>query len=103
MTAVVPSPHINDLKLFLKKNLLNLSGEFAISKVEISFRNRIMDVKSSVKDRSTSAKPCDILLSRKSIIGLKPDQRWDTLFSIVWVSGVKKYSAIFEEEYDNKP
>src|SRR5688572_4372599 len=66
MAAVVRMPQKNDFQAFLKKNLLNRSGEVANKSPEINFRNNKIDVNSNTNASKASKKPLGIIVNRKS-------------------------------------
>jgi hypothetical protein len=75
MAAVVSNPHENDLNWFLKKNRLNVSGDLASSKSEISLRKMRIDENSSASENKINTNTLGTLVRRKSIIGVNPTQK----------------------------
>ena len=57
IAAVVSTPQRKDLKRFIKKKRLKASGDFALSRSEISFLNNRIDANSSTNESSTSTMP----------------------------------------------
>ena len=75
IAAVVTIPQKNDFQAFLKKNLLNRSGDVASKSPEINFRNNRMEVKSSMNASNARTNPFGIIFSKKSTAQPKSVQR----------------------------
>lgn len=103
MAAVVTNPQKNDLIVFLKKNLLNFSGELAISNPEISFLNNKIDKNNNPKENRANRNPLGIRLTRKSIIGLNPDHNGVKAVADVLLLTVKKFSVIQPDRLERNP
>ena len=74
MAAVVVIPQKNDFQEFLKKKRLNRSGELASKRSEINFLKRRIELNNKPKANKANTKPLGMEFTRKSIIGLNPDQ-----------------------------
>lgn len=90
MAAVVTVPQKKDFQAFLKKNLLNLSGELASSKPEINFLNSKMEVKSSTNANKAIKNPLGTIVNNESVTGPNRDQRVAKELSMGAADGVKK-------------
>ena len=78
----------------MKKKRLNNSGDFAASRSEINLLKIRIEPNNNARETTASKKGLLMVAKRKSIIGAKPDQKCDTVFSVGLFSGLINRSAI---------
>ncbi len=103
IAAVVTSTHPNDLSWFLKKNRLNNSGDFAASRLEINLLKISIEPNSNARAIIANKNGLLMFANKKSIIGAKPNQKWETVFCTGLLCVLKNRSAIQMDIEERKP